>query len=71
MGNKEKERVLTIKGVCEELECSRQWYYLKYRAMLTPIPTTTSEILYKEKDVLELKAIIENEKDDKPYQVVK
>lgn len=64
----DKERVVTINGVCEIMECSRQQYYLKYRALLTPIPTTTSEILFKEEEVLELKR---REQEDEPYEIVK
>lgn len=65
--NLDEERVVTIQGVCEIMHCSRQWYYLKYRNLLTPIPTTTSEILYKEKDVLKLKESI----NIKPYKIVR
>lgn len=69
--NEEKERVVTIKKLCEILGCSRTTYYALYRIRLTPIATPTSEILYKEEDVLTLKKQLEEAKTDKPYQIIK
>ena len=66
MGKEETNRVkvLTIKGVCEVLNCNRMYFYRNYRSRLNAHPTTKSGVYYKESDVNKLLEEIEREDSD-------
>ena len=53
-------RVVTIKGLCDILNCDRIDYYRKYKDRLKRYPTGNRSVLFLERDVLQLKNEVDN-----------
>ena len=55
--------LMSIKEICSTLKISRNTFYRNYKDRIIQIPTTSKELKFEKKSVLELHSILQQNKD--------